>query len=493
MPLVPTVCCSKNVRKLEYNPTEASLNLKKMNKITILLFGFLFSGQFIFSQETGIDSMLQNIAVEKDDNKRIDIIYNSTAIIGESDPILGLKYGRKLAEDARNRGDKIAEAYASSYLGKMYAVSGNLEKGLERALKGKEIADQIENEKLHAICDALLGLIYKNLFNYSKAVDAYLASEQSAAKANYPQARVWAYQSLAEMYLADNKVDSALVYAQKDYELSVRINYTDFLSYSLTNLGATHAKLHNEAVAMGYFDMAILHSRKPNLPKQLNAALTAKAEYFNDLDRKDSAIYYAKEAIAAVRNTAFEINIVRPSQLLLNIYKDIKIDSAFKYSEIYRSTKEDIFNAKMVMQTQLLTFEDELRQQKLIEERKEAEAQRKQNIQYVLLAFGIVLFIFLFLLLSRKVITNHRAIHFLSVLALLIVFEFLNLLLHPLLGRITHHSPLLMLLGLVCIAALLVPLHHKLEKWAITRLVEKNKQIRLAEAKKTIEQLEGRK
>ncbi len=47
-----------------------------------------------------------------------------------------------------------------------------------------------------------------------------------------------------------------------------------------------------------------------------------------------------------------------------------------------------------------------------------------------------------------------------------------------------------MLLALVCIAALLVPLHHKLEKWATNKLVEKNKQIRLAAAKKTIQELE---
>ena len=43
-----------------------------------------------------------------------------------------------------------------------------------------------------------------------------------------------------------------------------------------------------------------------------------------------------------------------------------------------------------------------------------------------------------------------------------------------------------MLLALVGIAALLVPLHHKLEKWATHKLVEKNKAIRLASAKKTI-------
>lgn len=43
---------------------------------------------------------------------------------------------------------------------------------------------------------------------------------------------------------------------------------------------------------------------------------------------------------------------------------------------------------------------------------------------------------------------------------------------------------------LVCITALLVPLHHYLQKMITHKLVEKNKQIRLASARKTIEELE---
>jgi hypothetical protein len=36
---------------------------------------------------------------------------------------------------------------------------------------------------------------------------------------------------------------------------------------------------------------------------------------------------------------------------------------------------------------------------------------------------------------------------------------------------------------------LLVPLHHRIEKWATAKMVEKNKKIRLAAARKTIEEL----
>jgi hypothetical protein len=97
----------------------------------------------------------------------------------------------------------------------------------------------------------------------------------------------------------------------------------------------------------------------------------------------------------------------------------------------------------------------------------------------------------LFLLLSRSILVSHKTVEFLSVIALLVVFEFINLLIHTWLEKITHHNPILMLLCLVGIAALLVPLHHKIEHWASNKLVEKNKAIRLANAKKTIEELEA--
>ena len=137
-----------------------------------------------------------------------------------------------------------------------------------------------------------------------------------------------------------------------------------------------------------------------------------------------------------------------------------------------------------------MAFKEQLRMIEDAAKKSEEEEQRKQNIQYALMALGIIILFTLYLLLSRSFITNTKLIEFFGVVALLIVFEFLNLLLHPFLERVTHHSPVLMLLALVCIAALLVPLHHRVEKWATAKLVEKNKQIRLAAARKTIQQLD---
>ena len=168
------------------------------------------------------------------------------------------------------------------------------------------------------------------------------------------------------------------------------------------------------------------------------------------------------------------------------------IDSAYYYSRMEARINAQIFSQNNINKMQALAFKEQIRN--IEEDAKQAKAatERKQNIQYALITLGIVTLLILYLLLSRSFITNTKLIEFFGVVALLIVFEFLNLLLHPFLERVTHHSPILMLFTLVCIAALLVPLHHKVEKWATAKLVEKNKQIRLAAAKKTIELLENR-
>ena len=93
-----------------------------MKKIIIII-SFLFSVNTAFSQSDSIDIMLQKISAEKDDNMRFDIIYLSLASIGESNPLLGLKYAHKLLEYSQNNNDKIGEAYAMSFMGKMYGVS----------------------------------------------------------------------------------------------------------------------------------------------------------------------------------------------------------------------------------------------------------------------------------------------------------------------------------------------------------------------------------
>lgn len=461
-----------------------------MKKITTL-FCFVAFAQTAFAQNSNVDSILPKIAAEGNENKRFDILLDFFSYTGESDPVLDLNNAQKLLVYAKKNKDRISEAVAFSKSGYDYRSLGNVEKSLENNLKAVEIAEKTGNEKILVFTRMNLSYTYKLLGNYPKTISLQMYVAENAAKINFYKAQSWAYGGLAVAYLDMNKTDSALLYGQRCYELCMTTKYFDYFGYRLITLGDIHARLNNAALAISYYDMAIQEGYRTRSSKQLNWAFTAKAQYFADLSRVDSATLYAKKAIAAVENTAFSNYNLKPAKLLLEAYKKQNSDSAFKYSEIYRIANDSLYNARAIQQTQLMIFENEMKQQEAAAEKLKEAEQRKQNIQYALIALGILSFIILFLALSRRHITNTKLIEFLGVVALLLVFEFLNLLLHPFLERITNHSPVLMLLALVCIAALLVPLHHRIEKWATAKLVEKNKQIRLAAAKKTIEQLEN--
>src|SRR5436190_5394779 len=295
--------------------------------------------------------------------------------------------------------------------------------------------------------------------------------------------------NLGVCYLNLNKPDSALRYLQRAYESSMTINQWD-IPYMLWNLGSVHSKLSNALLAVSYFKMSIQISEDSKRYRQLNFAYSGLAAHFQRMNQQDSCILYLKKALVSVKNTPFFFMSVTPAKMLADIYEKNNCDSTLKYAGIYKVANDSVFSNKINQEIQVMTFDEQLRQQELVTGKIKANEQRKQNIQFALIALGIIGFITLFLLFSHSIVANQRLISFFGVLGLLIVFEFINLLIHPWLASFTHESPVLMLLVLVLIASLLIPLHHRLEKWIKEKMTEKNKAIRLAAAKKTIEKLE---
>jgi tetratricopeptide (TPR) repeat protein len=295
---------------------------------------------------------------------------------------------------------------------------------------------------------------------------------------------------MGTIYLAMGKIDSALVYTQKAYEMAIKSGINYWLTSTYLQFGSIHAAMKNSSLALNYWNLALNEANRIGSPKFVSTAYNAIAQFYYASNQSDSAKLYATRAISSVNNTAFYTLNVDPAKLLLNIYRNSNVDSAFKYSEIYRTANDSLFNIRTLQQAQLMAVEEEARLAELKYEEEKSDEARKTNLEYTFIAIGIVSFFMIFLVFSRSYITNPKIIEFLSVIALLIVFEFFNLLIHPLLEKVTHHSPVLMLLALVGLAALLIPLHHKLEHWAVHKLIEKNKQSRLEAAKKTIEQLE---
>ena len=462
-----------------------------MNKI-IRLFCFCVSLQSAFAQTLDIDSVYQKIASEKDESKRLKELNLFFGGPETKDPMSDMQYAQRILVLSQKNNDKISEALALSQIGFNYIEFGNTVKGLEYKLKSIAVAEKSNNLEMLADSKLHLGLYFNEQKEYARAIEFALSGNETSIQAKNEIMQTWAYWLLGDSYYGLNKLDSALMYAQRAYDICLRIKYFDYIDWSYESLGKIQGKLGNQALALGYFDLAIKEGIKKNSLKYINKYYTSLSQFYYDSYQKDSCLVYAKKAIGIVQNTPYASASLASAKLLLDVYRVTNSDSAFKYSELYRITNDSLSSATKIKQANLMTFTEDLRQQELAEAKLKAEEERKHNIQLSLIAIGIITFIILFLLLSRSFITNTKLIDFFGVIALLLVFEFLNLLLHPFLERITHHSPVLMLLALVGIAAVLVPLHHRVEKWTTKKLVEKNKAMRLANAKKTIENLEGK-
>lgn len=306
-----------------------------------------------------------------------------------------------------------------------------------------------------------------------------------------PRWEALAHANTGDCYLRLNRPDSALQHLGAALEYSSKINDPYALAGDFRNFGIYYKQKNMYDLALNYFKNSKSKYTEANDLFDIADVSNFTAEVYFLMHQYDSSIVHANIAMALSLQNNFNQYLMDGYIWLYKNYERLnRIDSSFKYLKLSLATKDSMFNEDRKRKIQSLVFAEQLRQQEKASEKQKTEEERKRNLQYSFIALSILTLLILFFLLSRSIIVNEKWISFFGILGLLIVFEFINLLIHPFLEVVTHHNPIFMLLALVAIASLLIPLHHRIEKWMKLKMTEKNKAIRLAAAKKTIENLE---
>jgi hypothetical protein len=206
----------------------------------------------------------------------------------------------------------------------------------------------------------------------------------------------------------------------------------------------------------------------------------------------DSARVYARNAVHFSLSGNHRDQALRAYEYLLGSFeKTNKQDSINKYFRLAMTTKDTLYSIEKTRNIQSMGYQEQIRQMEVETEKAKNAEERKDYIQYAAIAIALILFLSFFFLLSKSVIIHEKWISYIGVLGVLFVFEFIDLIIHPYVIMITHHSPVFMLLILVGVASVLIPIHHRIEKFIREKVIAKNRKIRLLAAKKTIERLEG--
>ncbi len=468
--------------------------MKKSSLIFISLFFVLSS----FAQDANVHLWKNIVAQNKKDTitlAALDSLLNIYSKTLENDSVF--YYAQKLFDLAGElHNSQLQWNVAARRLSERFFEQGKIDSSLQLQFKGLGVFENSKDSNSISITYTGIGNAHKEYGDYRKAINYYLKSYNIAKLKQYNYGIYASSGNLGFVYAQNDQLDSALYYANISYEYALKPKSKASILFSEFSLGIVHNRLGNYQLAKDFFHLALQRIANMGKVSRFNYRIIASlylgiANSSAGLNNNDSTLKYAKMALITSSKIDYLKGVVDSRKLIAEAYfLQNKIDSAYYYRNLYDLAKDRLYNRNKSSVIESISFEQNLKEQERQTELHKQAEERSHNIQLAITAIAILTAIILFLLLSRSILVSHKVVEFLSVLVLLVVFEFINLLIHPFLESITHHSPVLMLMALVAIASLIIPLHHRLEHWTTKKLVEKNKAIRLANARKTIEELE---
>ena len=197
------------------------------------------------AQKPNVDSILQKVAVEKDEDKKVDLLVSLISAETNNNPEFTIEIGLKLLNQSKGENKNIEIAVAYSFLGQGYRLLGNNIKALDYHHKAIASAEKSNNFSILAWTENQLAHIYKDREEYEKAISLYLSATAHADKGKNEKIKGFAPLNLGAVYLFTNNLDSSLMYSQRAYEIAIRQKTTFSLSGVFINLGSVQSKMGN--------------------------------------------------------------------------------------------------------------------------------------------------------------------------------------------------------------------------------------------------------
>lgn len=414
-------------------------------------------------------SFLKQHDTAASDTALVELLRKKSLKVQSYKPDSALIYAQQGLDLARKTNYKKGEGDCLNRVGVVLWKNGKYDRALFYILSSLKIREEINDQLgvLKSLND--IGIIYSDQGDNTKAL-TYHFKAKAAAESLHDKKRISIVLSnIGNCYLKLNKIDSALYFELQAYGIQHAINDKGTMPNTLSILGDINYKMGNIPMALEYYRLSIPYAVENNDQSAIADTYNSIARLYVKSGRSDSSLFYASKALEAAKVALYPEGIYNASSLLAQIYQGKNEHLELMYYKTSVAAKDSMFNAEKVREIQNLSFNEAARQQEIADDKRREADERIINLQLIAIAIFIPFF-FLVLLLLSKSRTHRKVIEFMSVLSLLLVFEFITLLIHPFVARISNHLPVIELLILVILAAILVPLHHTLTHWLREKL-----------------------
>jgi tetratricopeptide (TPR) repeat protein len=360
---------------------------------------------------------------------RLSYFYN---VLEEFEKAKDYEFKREQLQRANGKPYDLLETYGS--IGNLYARARQFDQAKKYY------------EKSIALADSLQFNIYK-LNGYIQIVNMYLNSKEYSKGLNY--------------FNAHPEVKEHLIRSGLSYVLDHAYGAMYMLTNSLDSAGFYFARSES-----GFESKANLGTRFWFYANY--------ATYFKLQKNYDKSIEYWLKA-KKIGDQLSSLEIQQQANTNLDSLYQLKGDfkNALFYNSQYTSLKDSL--QKLSREKDLLTLEVDNENKRKEREalRLQEEINRRHNIQYMGIVIAIAT-IFILLVMAGVFSVSKSTIHVLGFFAFILLFEFITLLADNQIHRWTHGEPWKVLAIKIVLIAMLLPLHHWLEKKVIHYLTSQH-------------------
>jgi tetratricopeptide (TPR) repeat protein len=445
-----------------------------------------------FAQSTKIEHLSRLLSVEKTDSNKVTLLWQLAEQYQSFKPDTSLQLAQKALLLAQRIKFTEGESRSLALLATSQYLLGDYSKALNNYMLKLKIEEKRNSPRNYASALNNIGITYILLEDYSNALEYLYRADSTVNETHGKPKEELKYKiqvNLGEAYYRMKIPDSASAYFNNALNLAKFSGDSASIGAAILG-GANVLALKNETQnALPYYRNAYSYLYgKPDADILCEVSL-GMAKAFEKLGVNDSAIYYGNMSYSLAEKSKFLTRQLDAALFLSGVNnKSRKYDRALSYLEQSVQLKDSVMGHEKIKAAMNLSMNEKLRQEEMTEQKIRDKKARFQQLQLLIIAICIPM-LFLITLLVSRIKINRKLVTFMGIISLLFLFEFLTLLLHPIVADITHHIPILELLIFVCIAALIVPAHHRLEHVLINKLTKGNeddKDIRITTKKMTL-------
>ncbi len=381
--------------------------MKKLASFLLILCTF-----FQAMAQNNIDSLQQRLRLAKTDTDKVFALCQLSKSYLFSKPDSAHYYAKQALDISKEGNYKKGEAQSLTLIGNVYGIKSNYTKAFETHVQALKIYEERNDLVGIGATYNNIALIYDDQAEYRKALENYLKTNTifEKLKANDPnkfiQLNIYnhlliVFNNIGNDYEKLNLLDSALYYQDKAYTLALQINDKNNIGTVMANLGNINHKLDHDDVALKQYRASIEYSRPITDLQTITDAYYGVAKLYEKRNKLDSALFYSHQSFQSSSESSYLKGKQKASLLLSELYtQKNNSDSAFAYFKTADAIKDSIVSNDVTRQLQLMSFNEQLRQQEISAEKKQYQNRLK--------LYGLAGGILILMVLAGGLMRNNR-------------------------------------------------------------------------------------